>query len=116
MIWIRSWSDADDCNIYVQAERSGARLLASITVYLENKLKLNFNDLKSAVDRSSRQVFRGYSFTGGKASRIRVSKQSVQKLKAKLRKTFREGRGHNLKRTIGEILNPIFGAARTISA
>ena len=98
---------ADDCNIYVQTERSGERVLASITAYLENKLKLKVNHLKSAVDRPSRRVFLGYSFTGGKASRIRVPKQSVQKLKAKLRKTFREGRGRNLKRTIEETLNPI---------
>jgi len=98
---------ADDCNIYVQTQRSGERVLASITAYLENKLKLKVNHLKSAVDRPSRRVFLGYSFTGGKASRIRVPKQSVQKLKAKLRKTFREGRGRNLRRTIEETLNPI---------
>ena len=114
MIWIRSWKCADTVSAATRTtvtstcrHGSGERVLASITAYLENKLKLKVNHLKSAVDRPSRRVFLGYSFTGGKTSRIRVPKQSVQKLKAKLRKTFREGRGRNLSRTIEETLNPI---------
>lgn len=98
---------ADDCNIYVQTQRSGERVLASITTYLEQKLKLKVNHLKSAVDRPSRRIFLGYSFTGGKHPRIRVPKQSVQKLKAKLRRSFRQGRGRNLSRLIEETLNPV---------
>ena len=48
---------ADDCNIYVSTQRSGERVLASITNYLETKLKLKLNHLKSAADRPSRRIF-----------------------------------------------------------
>ena len=98
---------ADDCNIYVATQRSGERVLASITNYLETKLKLKVNHLKSAVDRPSRRIFLGYSFTEGKHSRIRVPKQTTQKMKSKLRLLCRKGRGRNLRRFIAETLNPV---------
>ncbi len=84
---------ADDCNIYIATQRSGERVLASITTYLETKLKLKVNHLKSAVDRPSRRIFLGYSFTGGKHSRIRVPKKTAKKMKSKLKDLFRQGRG-----------------------
>ena len=98
---------ADDCNIYVATQRSGERVLASITAYLENKLKLKVNHLKSAVDRPSRRVFLGYSFTSGKKPRIRVPAKSTQKVKANLKQLFRKGRGCNVQRFIQETLNPV---------
>ena len=98
---------ADDCNIYVATQHSGERVLASITNYLETKLKLKVNHLKSAVDRPSRRIFLGYSFTGGKHSRIRVPKETTQKMKSKLRLLCRTGRGRNLRRFIAETLNPV---------
>ena len=97
---------ADDCNIYVATQRSGERVLASITVFLERKLKLKVNHLKSSVDRPSRRIFLGYSFTGGKGSRIRVPRESVQKLKNKLKKLTRRARGRNVRTFIKETLNP----------
>lgn len=87
---------ADDCNIYVATQRSGERVLSSITTYLETKLKLKVNHLKSAVDRPSRRIFLGYSFTGGKNRRIRVPKKTAQKMKSKLKHLFRQGRGRNV--------------------
>ncbi len=98
---------ADDCNIYVASQRSGERVLASITAFLERKLKLKVNHLKSAVDRPSRRIFLGYSFTGGKSSRIRVPKQSVQKVKSKLKRLLRKARGRNVRSFIEETLNPV---------
>jgi len=98
---------ADDCNIYVATKRSGERVLESITDYLEKKLKLKVNRAKSAVDRPSRRVFLGYSFTPGRKPRIRVPKKTTQKMKDKLKKLCREGRGRNLGRFIGERLNPV---------
>jgi len=40
---------ADDCNIYVKSERAGDRVLESVSVFLETKLKLKVNKKKSAV-------------------------------------------------------------------
>ena len=42
---------ADDVNIYVGSKRAGERVMASLTHYLESRLKLQVNREKSAVDR-----------------------------------------------------------------
>ncbi|WP_206880049.1 reverse transcriptase domain-containing protein [Alicyclobacillus mali (ex Roth et al. 2021)] len=34
---------ADDCNVYVKSKRAGERVMASLTRYLEEKLKLKVN-------------------------------------------------------------------------
>lgn len=98
---------ADDCNIYVQSRRSGERVMASISTYVEKRLKLKVNREKSAVDRPVRRVFLGYSFTVHRKTRIRVPKKSVQKMKSKLKDLFRQGRGRNLQHFIQETLNPV---------
>jgi RNA-directed DNA polymerase len=94
---------ADDCNVYVQTRRSGERVLASLTSFLEKKLRLQVNAEKSAVDRPWKRKFLGYSMTTGKRPRLKPASQSVERLKAKLREEFRRGRGRNLKRFIEDL-------------
>ena len=96
---------ADDCNIYVGSQRAGQRVMASLTRFLREKLKLTVNATKSAVDRPWNRKFLGFSLTVQKDSRIRVAPQSVQRFKDQLRQMFREGRGRNL-RTFLERLKP----------
>src|SRR3989304_5432752 len=40
---------ADDCNIYVCSRRAGERVMASVSRFLTNKLRLKVNEIKSAV-------------------------------------------------------------------
>lgn len=42
---------ADDCNIYVRTQRAAERVMASVTQFLERRLKLKVNTAKSAVTR-----------------------------------------------------------------
>lgn len=91
---------ADDCNIYVQSKRAGERVLATITQFLEQKLKLKVNREKSTVDRPWKRKFLGYSMTFHKNPRLKVAPESVKRLKGKLREIFRTGRGRNLHHTI----------------
>lgn len=98
---------ADDCNIYVRSRRAGERVLASITSYLKNRLKLKVNRDKSAVDRPWQRALLGYSMTWHKQPRLKVAPASVQRLKSKLRAAFRRGRGRNLGRFITEELKPL---------
>jgi RNA-directed DNA polymerase len=42
---------ADDCNIYVRTRQAGERVMASLTRFLADRLKLRINAAKSAVDR-----------------------------------------------------------------
>ena len=97
---------ADDSNIYVKTERSGQRVFESISAFLEKRLKLKVNREKSAVDRPWKRKFLGYSMTSNREPRLKVAKESVQRLKSNLIKCFHRGRGRNLKRFIKEDLNP----------
>ena len=91
---------ADDCNIYVESKRAGERVLASISHFLEKRLKLEVNQEKSAVDRPWKRKFLGYSMTVNKKPRLKVAKESAKRLKATLKQEFRRGRGRNLEKLI----------------
>lgn len=97
---------ADDCNVYVRSQQAGERVLASITHYLEEELRLKVNQEKSAVDRPWNRKFLGYGMMGQDRPRLKVADASVQRLEAKLREEFRKARGRNLARFIKE-LTPI---------
>ena len=96
---------ADDCNIYVQSEEAGKRVMESIKKYLEKKLKLKVNEQKSQVARPWKRKFLGYTVTSGKP-RIKIADKPIDKLKDKVRDKLRKGKGRSLKSTIEE-LNPL---------
>jgi RNA-directed DNA polymerase len=98
---------ADDCNIYVGSRRGGERVMASITRFLEGKMKLKVNRGKSAVAQPVTRIFLGYSFTAHKEPKIRVPVKTCMKMRAKLKQRFRQGRGSNVERFIRETLNPL---------
>src|SRR5690242_11064400 len=98
---------ADDSNVYVQSRSAGARVLKSLTIFLERRLRLKVNAEKSAVARPWERKFLGYSFTMQRETRLKVARESVQRLKEKLREIFRRGRGRNLRRLIEEELTPL---------
>lgn len=76
---------ADDCNIYVRTKKAGNRVMNSITTFIEEKLRLKVNKEKSAVDRPWKRKFLGFSFTNGKNPKIRIAKESIMRLKQKIR-------------------------------
>jgi group II intron reverse transcriptase/maturase len=51
---------ADDCNVYVRSERAGKRVMASITRFIEGRLRLQVNQEKSAVARPEDRHFVGF--------------------------------------------------------
>ena len=98
---------ADDCNIYVQSQAAGERVMQSITAFLTRRLRLRVNASKSAVAHPWTRKFLGYSMTFHRQPRLKVAEASVERLKEKLREKFREGRGRNLKQFITEELNAL---------
>lgn len=94
---------ADDCNIYVGSRRAGERLMASLTRFLGERLRLAVNPAKSAVDRPWNRSFLGYSVTAHKEPRLRVAAKSVGRLRDKLRELFRAGRGRSVGRTVATL-------------
>ena len=76
---------ADDCNIYVRTQRAGRRVMKSIRTFIEKKLRLKVNEKKSTVDRPWNCKFLGFSFTNNKEPKIRIAKQSIKRMKGKIR-------------------------------
>ncbi|SCM82865.1 RNA-directed DNA polymerase (Reverse transcriptase) [uncultured Sporomusa sp.] len=77
---------ADDANIYVRSEKAAKRVMASITRFLEEQLKLKVNKEKSTVDRPWKLKFLGFSFYHKKGELgIRVHPKPVKKFKQKLK-------------------------------
>jgi RNA-directed DNA polymerase len=94
---------ADDCNIYVASKRAGERVMASVTKFLRERLKLTVNAAKSAVDRPWHRAFLGYSMTAHKEPRLVVAPKSVARFKAKLKTVLRRARGGSIANTAKEL-------------
>lgn len=97
---------ADDCNIYVRSQQAGERVMASITRFLADTLKLTVNVTKSAVESPWKRKFLGYSITWHKVPRLRVAPTSLKRLDDKIREVLKGARGRSLQKVIDE-LNPI---------
>lgn len=94
---------ADDCNIYVRSTAAGERVMASITRFLSDTLKLTVNVAKSAVAHPWKRKFLGYSMTWHKVPRLRIAPTSIKRLEDKVRAMLKGARGRNLAYTIQEL-------------
>jgi len=97
---------ADDCNIYVRSERSGHRVMASIERFIERRLRLKVNANKSAVGRPEERHFVGFSLGRDPEDGtviIRLSKRSVDRVKAKIRELTPRNWGQSLRACIQEL-------------
>ena len=94
---------ADDCNIYVRSKVAGERVLASLERWLAQRLRLRVNRDKSCVARPWMRKFLGCSVTWEHAARLRVSPAAVRRLKTKLRRVLRRGRGRRLAAVVEEL-------------
>lgn len=97
---------ADDCNIYVRSQQAGERVMASITRFLADTLKLTVNAAKSAVARPWKRKFLGYSLTWHQAPKLKIAPTSLTRLEDKIREVLKGARGRSLTTAITE-LNPI---------
>jgi len=94
---------ADDCSIFVRSERAGQRVLDSVGRFLEKRLRLQVNPAKSAVARPWKRSFLGYTVTTHRKPRLKVARQSVQRLRLKVKALMRQGRGRRLDQVCGEL-------------
>ncbi len=92
---------ADDCNIYVRSQAAGERVLASLTKFLESKLRLRVNRQKSAVAPVQERKFLGHRLLAD--GRLVIAPQSVQRIKERIRRITRRNRGVSFERVIGEL-------------
>jgi RNA-directed DNA polymerase len=100
---------ADDCNIYVRSQKAGERVMAGIEKFLAKRLKLKVNKAKSAVAKPSVRKFLGFSFTGGKEPRRRISPQAIARFKARVRELTRRNCGRSLVQISKELSTYLVG-------
>ena len=94
---------ADDCNVYVSSRTAGERVLASLTEFISERLKLKVNAAKSAVDAPWRRKFLGYSLTWHREPQLRIAKPSLKRMTEKVRALLRGARGRSLSATIEQL-------------
>jgi RNA-directed DNA polymerase len=94
---------ADDCNVYVGSRQAGERVLASLTRFIAERLKLKVNAAKSAVDEPWRRKFLGYSLTWHREPQLRIAKPSLKRMTEKVRALLRGARGRSLSATIEQL-------------
>jgi RNA-directed DNA polymerase len=92
---------ADDCNLYVKSEAAGQRVMASVTEFLEKRLKLKVNRQKSAVGHVSERKFLGHRLLAG--GTLGVAPQSQEKLKASLKELTARNSGRSLPEVIRQV-------------
>jgi len=77
---------ADDNQLYVRSCKAADRVMKSITVFIEDKLRLKVNKKKSAIGRPWERKFLGFPFyTKQEETRIRIHPRSIKRVKEKIR-------------------------------
>src|SRR6201987_6311284 len=99
---------ADDCNIYVRSRRAGERVMASISRFLTQKLRLKVNEAKSAVARPEERKFLGFSISNDGGER-RIAPQALDKFKTPVREMTRGTRGISLHQLIEDLTPCLIG-------
>jgi RNA-directed DNA polymerase len=99
---------ADDCNIYVRSHRAGERVMASVSRFLTQKLRLKVNETKSAVARPEERKFLGFSISNDGSER-RIAPKALDKFKTRIREMTRRTRGISLAQLIENLTPYLIG-------
>lgn len=95
---------ADDCQIYVRSRRAGFRVLASLTRFIANRLKLRVNQQKSAVGVGATRTFLGFSFTAVREPKRRLASSTIRRFKSRIRVVTRRTRGVSIVRMARDLI------------
>ena len=94
---------ADDANIYVRSVRAGQRVMASVTNFIERRMRLEVNKDKSAVAKPEERHFVGFSLRceplDGEVE-VTLSKRSKERVDARIRELTPRTWGGSLKACI----------------
>jgi RNA-directed DNA polymerase len=98
---------ADDCNIYVRSQAAGERVLASVTKYLEEELKLRVNRAKSAVASVQERKFLGHRLLADGTQTI--APKSLDRARDRVREITRRNRGVSFEQLVRELNSFLIG-------
>ena len=100
---------ADDFAIFAKSQRSAERIMASVTRFLTDKLRLVVNQEKSRVVVASEEFeFLGFAFRKSRAT-INVSTKSIQRFKHRIREITGRSRGISMERRLSELRSYVRG-------
>ncbi len=95
---------ADDVSLYVRSEKAAQRVKASITEYIEKKLKLRVNRDKTQVSQAQQSSLLGFSFYRSKGQwEIRIASKSLKRIKEKIRDKTKRNDPSNAKEKIKKL-------------
>jgi RNA-directed DNA polymerase len=102
---------ADDCNVFVRSARAGQRVMASITKFLEDRMRLQVNAEKSAVRHPSKVHFLGFRFAIREDAEIAVllSAKTERRLAATIREMTPPNWGCSISNCMEEISQYLTG-------
>jgi RNA-directed DNA polymerase len=101
---------ADDVTIFVRSERAGLRVLASVTRYVEKRLKLRVNEEKSAVGRPKERELLGFTFAHAARTWAAIPSPTARhRLKRRVRELTKRSRGARVERVIAELASYLRG-------
>ncbi|MGY4230289.1 hypothetical protein ACVMIH_007650 [Bradyrhizobium sp. USDA 4503] len=96
------------CNIYIRSHRADERVMASITRFLTDKLRLKVNEAKSAVARPDERKFLGFS-SASDAGERRIGQNALAKFKDRVRDIICRTRDVNPDRIIKDLSAYLIG-------
>jgi RNA-directed DNA polymerase len=99
---------ADDFAIFAKSQRSAERIMASVTRFLTDKLRLAVNQEKSRVVASEEFEFLGFAFRKSRAT-INVSAKSTQRFKRRIREITGRSRGISMEHRLSLLRSYIRG-------
>jgi RNA-directed DNA polymerase len=101
---------ADDCSIYVSSKKATNRVQASITSYIETKLKLKVNEAKTKVSYPAQSTLLGFSFYKYKGKwELRIAEKSIERIKAKCKLMTQRSNGKSTKEKISQLKQVVAG-------
>ena len=103
---------ADDCNIYVRSERAGQRVMASVTKFIEKRLRLKVNVDKSAVARPEERHFLGFRLKREPMDgevQVLLSKRTKERIDGRIRELTPRNWGQSLSKCISGINGYLVG-------
>lgn len=97
---------ADDCNVYVQSQRSAERVLGSLEGWLWQVLRLKVNRQKSAAGRSHLRKFLGYKVH---SHSLWIAPESIARFKDKVRRLTARLKPHSIEERVEKLNQLLIG-------
>ncbi len=102
---------ADDCQIFARSRRAGERIMASVTRFIESRLRLKVNQSKSAVDLSRYRHFLGFHLGANRNGwlSVNLSTRSFKRMKTRIQELTPRNWGGSLDACMERLTNYLRG-------